>query len=467
MKKIAPLLLVVLCAACTAKAPPFSPEPKAISADTAMTDAQAAEMALRVRAEAQHAWQGYRKYAWGHDDVKPLSKQPHDWYAETLLMTPVDALDTLILLGLKDEADDAHKLIVDKLSFDKDIYVSHFETTIRELGGLLSAYQLTGDPKLLALADDLATRMLPVFDSPTGLPWTQVNLRTGQVRGYESNPAETGTLLLEYGTLARLTGKQVYYDKAKRALVETFRRRAPKTGLVGDAIDVRTGAWTHTSAHVGGGIDSYYEYLWKCWKLFGDKDCLAMWKTSIASINTYLADDVDGSLWYGHADMATGQRTDSYYGSLDAFLPGLLAYSGDVPRAARLQDSGFRMWQLHGIEPERLDYRKMKVVSAGYPLRPEIIESAWYLQRLDGNPKWRLQGKQMFDDFVKYARTDDGYTAIENVVTKQQADHMESFALAETFKYFWLLFSPKDALNLDQVVLNTEAHPLRRVEAGK
>ena len=117
-------------------------------------------------------------------------------------------------------------------------------------------------------------------------------------------------LLLEFGTLSKLTGKPVYYDKAKRALVETFKRRS-RIGLVGAAINVETGQWTSTDASVASGTDSYYEYLLKCWKLFGDEDCLAMWKASISAINRYLADEVDGDLWYGHADMNTGKRTDS------------------------------------------------------------------------------------------------------------------------------------------------------------
>ncbi len=477
MKPIITALSVAAClfvAACARQStvPQASPEPAAADAVPAanaapMSDEEAARYAQRVREAVQHAWSGYKQYAWGHDDLAPISKQPHDWYAESLLFTPVDALDTLILLGLDKEADEARELIATKLSFDKDIDVSHFETTIRVLGGLLSAYQLTGDERLLKLADDLATRMLPVFDSPTGIPWPKVNLRTGKVGGSESNPAEAGTLLLEYGTLARLTGKQAYYDKAKRALTAIFERGDPETGLVGEVIDVRTGKWTSTASHVGARIDSYYEYLFKCWKLFGDEDCKRMWEASVPPMHKYLADEVDGALWYGHADMRTGKRTKPYYGALDAFFPGLLAYAGDIERAARLQDSGFRMWNLHDIEPEMLDYRAMKVVSPGYPLRPEIVESAWYLHRLDGDPRWRRQGAKMFDDFVRHTRTEAGFAALEDVTAKEKADRMESFVLAETFKYYWLLFSPSDALDLEQVVLNTEAHPLRRVPAER
>ena len=175
-------------------------------------------------------------------------------------------------------------LIANELSFDRDIYVKNFEITIRLLGGLLSSYQLTGDKRLLRLAEDLGTRLLPAFNSPTGLPYVFVNLHTGQVRDPVSNPAETGTLLLEFGTLGKLTGKPVFYDKAKRALVETYTRRSP-LGLVGAGINVETGEWTDHDSHISGGIDSYYEYLWKCWLLFGDKDCLEMWNASIPAVN--------------------------------------------------------------------------------------------------------------------------------------------------------------------------------------
>src|SRR5918992_3327540 len=113
------------------------------------------KLAAEVKAEFLHAWNGYKKYAWGHDDLKPLSKTHHDWYAEPLLMTPVDALDTMILMGLKEEALATHQYILKNLSFDKDIYVQNFEVTIRLLGGLLSAYQITRDWRHLKLAEEL------------------------------------------------------------------------------------------------------------------------------------------------------------------------------------------------------------------------------------------------------------------------------------------------------------------------
>jgi mannosidase alpha-like ER degradation enhancer 2 len=424
-------------------------------------DEDARQLAARVRTEFLHAWNNYERYAWGHDALRPLSKTGHDWYGQSLLMTPVDALDTLILMHLDAEATRARTLIISDLSFDRDIYVKNFEITIRLLGGLLSGYELTGDKRFLSFAEDLGNRLLPVFNSPTGLPYVYVNLRTGQTRDPVTNPAETGTLLLEFGTLSRLTGRPVFYEKAKRALVETFKRRSP-LGLVGESINVETGAWTNTDSHISGGIDSYYEYLWKCWLLFGDKDCRTMWDASIPAVNKYLADEIRGELWYGHADMQTGKRTKTEYGALDAFFPALLAFSGDLERARRLQASSFKMWNLYSIEPETLDYKTMQVVARSYHLRPENIESTYYLYHYTGHPEYRRMGEKMFDDFVKYCRAEAGYTALADVISKQQLDEMQSFVLAETFKYFYLLFAPPETLQFDRVIFNTEAHPLTR-----
>ncbi len=421
-----------------------------------------AELAAQVKTEFLHAWNGYKKYAWGHDDLKPLSKTHRDWYdGQPILMTQVDSLDSLIMMGFKEEAESTKKYILANLSFDKDIYVQNFEITIRTLGGLLTCYQLTGEKKFLTLAEDLGNRLLPVFESPTGIPYRFVNLKTGKVRGEVTNPAESGTLLIEFGALSKLTGKQVYYDKAKRALVETYNRRSP-LGLVGTKINVETGKWTETGTHISAEIDSYYEYLLKCWLLFGDKDCKKMWDEGIAAINKYLADEVRGELWYGHADMNTGKRTATTSGALDAFFPAVLAMSGDLARAKRLQESSAKMWAKHGIEPEEINYQTMEVGYPAYPLRPEIVESTYYLYHYTKDPKYLQMGKTFFDDLVKHCKTDEAYASLKSVVTREKADSMHSFLFAETFKYFYLLFAPEKTLDFKKVIFNTEAHPIRK-----
>ena len=430
---------------------------------TPMSDAEKAEMAERVRAATLHAWNGYKKYAWGHDALKSLSQKPFDWYGDghSLLMTPVDALDTLTLMGLKPQADEARALIDTKLNLDQDIYVKDFEITIRLLGSLISCYEMTGDKRLLELADDLGRRMSPMFDSPTGMPYEFVNLHTGAVRGTKSNPAEIGTLLLEYGMLARLTGKQNYYDMAKRALVELYKRRS-SIGLVGSEIDVETGKWTDPTSGIRGGIDSYYEYLLKASILFDDKDCARMWQESVRAIDKYLADERPNGLWYGQANMNSGQRTHTEYGALDAFYPAVLALGNDVHRAAQLQESSYKMWNVAGIEPETLDYAKMQITSPGYELRPEIIESTYYLYHYTHDAKYLAMGRTYVESLVKYCRTDEAYAALADVRSKQKKDDMESFFFAETLKYLYLLFAPESTLDFNAVILNTEAHPLKR-----
>lgn len=418
-------------------------------------------MALQVRGEFLYAWNAYKEYAWGHDELKPLTKGFKDWYGTSLYMTPVDALDTLILMGLNDEADKAREAITKNLSFNQDIEVKNFEITIRLLGGLLSSYQLTGDQKLLALADDLGARLLPAFNSPTGMPYMFVNLKTGKTRGAESNPAEIGTLLLEFGTLSKLTGKPVYYDKAKRALTELYNRRS-KIGLVGSTINVETGAWIDPTSHISGGIDSYYEYLLKSWLLFGDKDCQKMWKTSVQAVNKYLADSSKAGLWYAQVDMNTGRKVSTHFGALDAFFPAVLARDGEVDSARRLEESAYKMWTTFGVEPEEIDYKTMQVTSPGYPLRPEVIESAYYLYFYTRDTRYTEMGSTFLLSLVRFCKADAGYAALKNVETREKNDSMESFFLAETLKYLYLIYAPRSTLDLNKVVFNTEAHPLRK-----
>jgi ER degradation enhancer, mannosidase alpha-like 2 len=449
------IAVVMVCACGGTGAGPAAPSPD--------RDAPVDRAALveSVRAHTRRAWRAYATHAWGHDELRPLTRTGRDWHAESLLITPVDALDTLLMMGLTEEAAAARALIREKLSFDKDITVKNFEITIRVLGGLLSGYQMTGDAELLRLADELGARLLPAFDSPTGMPYMHVNLKTGKASGAVSNPAEIGTLILEFGALAKLTGKPVYYDKAKRALTELHARRSP-LGLVGEEIDVETGQWKSKDSHVGARIDSYYEYLLKGSILFEDRDLAAMWRDSLAALNTHLADEVSGALWYGQVDMDTGKRTAREFGALHAFLPGVLVLGGELERARRLQASCFRMWQLRGIEPEVLDYASMTIRAAGYPLRPEIIESAWYLRRATGDPQYLAMGKTMLDALVAHTSTDAGFTVLKNVETMEKGDLMPSYFLAESLKYLYLIFAPDEAIDLDKVVFTTEAHPIRR-----
>ena len=417
--------------------------------------------AALVRDAFLHAWGGYVRHAWGHDQLLPLSESGHDWHDSSLVMTPLDAFDTMLLMGLDEEAAVAKQLVLDRLSFDHDFSVQVFEITIRHLGGLISAFQMDGDSAFLALAVDLADRLLPAFASPTGMPYGHVHLRTGAVNWPVSNPAEIGTLMLEFGTLSRLTRDRRYYDAAKTAVVALFERRSP-IGLVGTTIDVETGEWHDTDSHMTGRIDSYYESLLKAWLLFDDPDFERMWTESIGAANEFLPDERETGYWYGHVDMHTGERTGTRFGALDAFLPAVLALGGDLERAEALMDAVFSMWTTFGIEPEQLDYATMEAVAPGYVLRPEAIESAYYLFRITGDDRYREMGRIMIDSVLAYTRTESGFAALESVLTREQTDQMESFFLAETLKYAYLLFAPEDVLEFGEVVFNTEAHPIWR-----
>ena len=420
------------------------------------------QYAGKVKSEFLFAWDNYKKYAWGHDELKPLSKTYFDWYGKSLLMTPVDAYDTMVLMGLKKEAQEDEQLIDDSLSFDKDIVVSNFEITIRMLGGLLSGYELNHDKRFLELATDLANRLLPVFNSPTGMPYRFVNLKTGKVSGAVSNPAEIGTETLELGTLSKLTDNPVYFEKAKKAVVALFNRRS-KIGLVGSAINVETGEWVNTESHISGGIDSYYEYLLKAWKLFGDKDFKNMWDVSVSAVNKYLAQEVNGELWYGHANMDTGVVNRTYFGALDAFFPAELALGGQLKRAEELENSCYKMWLYYGIEPEQINYTNMSILDSGYVLRPENIESNYYLYKFTHDPEYLCRAETYFNTFVYNCRVKNGFASLASVTTKKHLDDMESFVFAETFKYLYLTFAPDSTLDFNKVIFNTEAHPLEKI----
>lgn len=447
------ILLLAFCLSVmnvsSAKIKSGSPKDKAIYAE-------------RVKDAFRKGWKAYKDYAWGLDAVNPIAKKGHNWYSEPLLMTPVDAYSTMCIMGLEDEKKEAKELIFNNLNFDKDMEIQQFEIAIRIMGGLLSAYQLDGDPRFLELAEDLGKRMMPVFESPTGMPYRLVNLRTGEVKGEITNPCEVGSMLLEYGMLSKLTGKPEYYEKCKRGVQAVFDRRAPKTGLVGTNINVETGEWTNPEAHIGACIDAYYEYLLKGWLLFGDEDLKNMWDVCKKGIADYLADETSTGFWYGASDMFTGERTRTVWGALNCFYGGCLCLDGDIDTARRLQESINKMWNMHGLEPETIDYTDMTILSPYYMARPEAIEADYYLWHYTRDPKYYEMGKRMFEGIEKNCQLPDGYCQISDVRTMDKWDTLESFFFAEVMKYCYLFFAPEEAFSLDRCVLNTEAHPFFR-----
>lgn len=418
------------------------------------------EMRDKIVEACRHAWEGYRQFAWGYDDLKPLTKSGSNWYRHSLLMTPVDAYDTFVMLGMKKEAEEAKQLILSQLNFDVNNEVQVFEIVIRLLGGLEAAYEIDGNEKFLTLAKDLADRLLPAFTTPTGMPYRYIHLQTGKLRDSINNPAEIGTLMMEFGKLSKLTGDNKYYNTVKKAMTELYKRRS-KIDLVGLQINVVTGEWVNTTSAIGAYIDSYYEYLYKCWKLFGEKDFKNAWEVHQAAIKKHLVSKEDSGWFLRQVNMHTGKEVSTRYGALDAFYAALCAYAGDVPLARQNQKANYHMWTKFTIEPEVFDFKTGQMLNGAYVLRPENIESCFYLYRFTKKDEYLWMGKTMVDDVLTLCRNDVGYASLRNVQTREKSNSMQSFFFAETLKYAYLLFAPDSAFDFKKYVLTTEAHPFK------
>jgi hypothetical protein len=416
------------------------------------------QLAIRVRHDMKRSWDAYTHYAWGRDVLLPVARTGRNWYDQSLNLSPIDAFSTLVVAGLTGEADRVLEFVADSVRFDLDFNAKVFEVNIRILGGLVSMYQLSGDRRILEKAVDFGDRLMPAFRSPTGIPYYWVNLKTGEAEGHRVNVAEAGTYLLEMGMLSYFTGNPEYYRAAKRSTTAIFERRS-EIGLVGEVIDVETGEWLDPGSHIGAGADSYFEYLYKGWLLFGDPDLKTMWDESIGAVLQYIPEEKDGRTWYGKVDMHTGERTGSVITLWDAFMPALLAVSGHMDEAASLQRSWDWLWNRHGIEPMVYDYAADSILNPAYDLNPEIIESAWYLWELTGEQQYMDMLKGYFSDLLAHCSTETAFTALRNVVTKEKGDYMATYFLAETLKYLYLAFADQDMYNLETVVFSTEAHP--------
>lgn len=415
-------------------------------------------MAALVKEQFVFSWNAYKTYAWGMDALKPVSKTYENWYEHSLHISPIDAYSTMKVMGLHKEAAEVEDYVLSHVDFDKDIFVKTFEVNIRILGGLLAMYQYSQKSQILDLARDFGDRILPAFNSPTGIPYYWVNLKTGETKGADVNVAEGGSCLFEMGILSHLTRNSIYYDKAKKATQSIFSRRS-EIGLIGERMNVETGEWTDTRSHIGCCIDSYYEYLYKTWLLLGDTEIKNMWDESIAVINRYLADEHSNGFWYAQADMHTGKIINRTVTLYDAYFPALLALSGDLDRSARYQDSWNKLWEKNGLEPMAYDYGTDSIIHPAYDLNPEIIESAYYLYCFTHDKKYALMNQKYLMDLLKYCKNEVAFTSIENVVSKKRKDEMPTFFFAETLKYLYLTFAPEGQTFPNEYVFSTEAHP--------
>lgn len=248
---------------------------------------------------------------------------------------------------------------------------------------------------------------------------------------------------------------------------------------MGNHINVMNGHWTAQDAGIGAGVDSYFEYLLKGGILFGLPRLVDMFEEYYGKVQQYLKI----SDWYVWAHMEKGQITMPIFQSLDAYWPGLQTLWGDIGPASRTLQKYHSVWRHFGFIPEFYQIASGEPYSgrAGYPLRPELIESAMYLYRATKDPYFLEVGRDMLESIESSARTPCGYATIKDVKTHEKEDRMESFFLAETTKYLYLLFdehnfihqsngsvdlqmTPSDSLSCFTgsagYIFNTEAHPI-------
>ncbi|XP_037079927.1 endoplasmic reticulum mannosyl-oligosaccharide 1,2-alpha-mannosidase-like [Pollicipes pollicipes] len=436
----------------------------------------------------QHAWQAYSRYAWGHDHLKPISQQPHDWFG--LGLTLIDSLDTMYIMNLMDEFHEARDWVAHHMNLDVSDYVNLFETTIRVLGGLLSAHHLSQDDVFLKKAIDLGDRLLPAFETPSGIPFSDVNLMTRRARGPAWNPdsstAEVATLQLEFNQLSHISGDSKYSDKAT-AVSRHISGLAKKEGLVPIYISTKDGQFRQYSVvTMGARGDSYYEYLLKQYAQLGQPLAHLRddFNASVQGIQHLLVKkSKPNELTFLAELMSGGKNIKPKMDHLACFLPGTLALgvrlglpTSYMKLAEELAHTCYLTYsrQPTGLAPE-ITYFNMnsdatedfyvKPLDAHNLLRPETVESLWYLYHLTGNKTYQDWGWNIFQAFEKYTKVPTGgYTSIGNVLDPDNLsprDSMESFFLGETLKYLYLLFSDDQrTLNLNDFVFNTEAHPL-------
>uniref|UniRef100_A0A3B4Y4T1 alpha-1,2-Mannosidase n=1 Tax=Seriola lalandi dorsalis TaxID=1841481 RepID=A0A3B4Y4T1_SERLL len=435
-----------------------------------------------------HAYQNYMDHAYPADELMPLtcrgrvrglepSRGDIDDALGKFSLTLIDTLDTLVLLNKTTEFEAAVRRVLSDVRLDNDIVVSVFETNIRVLGGLLGGHSMAVmlkdggqhmqwyQDELLHMAKDLGVRLLPAFNTSSGLPYPRVNLKYG-VRGPETRTgtetdtctACAGTIILEFAALSRFTGDPVFEAHARRALDFLWEKRQRNSNLVGTTINIHSGEWVRRDSGVGAGIDSYYEYLLKAYILLGDDLFLQRFNIHYASIMKYISQPPLLLDVHIHKPLLPAR---TWMDSLLAFFPGLQVLKGDIRPAIETHEMLYQVTKKHNFLPEAFttDFR---VHWAQHPLRPEFAESTYFLYKATGDPYYLEAGRTILDNLNRFARVPCGFAAMKDVRTGSHEDRMDSFFLAEMFKYLFLLFAEAEDLPFDveDYVFTTEAHLL-------
>ena len=238
---------------------------------------QREERQAKVKETFLKSWHAYKKYAWLQDELKPVSggsRNPFGGWAASL----VDALDTLWIMDLKQEFAEAVEA-AEQIDFTETSLgeINVFETSIRYLGGFLSAYDLSQDVRLLQKATEVGDMIYKAFDTPNRMPimrWKVAEAKAGeeQVAGAGTLVAEIGSLCMELTRLSQITGDPRWFDAAHR-ITEELARQQDSTELPGLwplVVDAEEKVFNKGSTFTLGAMaDSLYEYLPKMVALTG------------------------------------------------------------------------------------------------------------------------------------------------------------------------------------------------------
>ncbi|CCB77563.1 MULTISPECIES: glycoside hydrolase family 47 protein [Streptomycetaceae] len=422
-------------------------------------------VAAEIRSEFLHGWRGYTQVAWGYDEVRPVSGGRNDFFApgRTFGLSIVEALDTLYVMG--EDAEVARGCDWIEAHFDpaQDADVHVFEAVIRLVGGLLAGYLATGRKRLLDRCREFTDRLLPAFASPTGIPYTHVNLRTGAVSGSSVPLAEVGTNVMEFGLLTRLTGDRRYLDASMRAYRAAMARRT-SLGLLGTSIDAETGRWTDpASVAPNPPVDSFYEYLWGGWALLGDRRLRDWYRSLTSAILKHQADTGTGHLWFRQVDPATGRQLGTSQSELASFYAGLLGKGGDPRHARAYYESWTAVLDRYPVLPEGIDYRTLAATDTGNQLRPEYVNSSFDLWRLTRDPYYKRTAYRYFTGMRDHLRVPGGYTIAADVTASPMrlGDLTPAYWFAENPKYLYLIFADSPRFDYRTGVLSTEGKILK------
>ncbi|KAK9460685.1 glycoside hydrolase [Lipomyces oligophaga] len=457
-----------------------------------------------IREAFLESWEDYASHALGKDVYHPLSKRSENMAPNGLGWIVVDSIDTMMIMKLQEPLEVARNWIANNLTYDQDYEVNTFETTIRMLGGLLSAHYLSGfDDLYLEKAVDLANRLLGAFDSTSGVPYASVNLHTymgvkSHADGGASSTAEATSLQLEFKYVSKLTGEALYWTKAEKVM-QVVDNNQVEEGLVPIFIHPDTGKFTGRLIRLGSRGDSYYEYLLKQYLQTNNRETVyrQLYDEAMTGVKKRLIHKSypNGYTFVSELEQGIGGPVSNKMDHLVCFLPGNLALgatdgmslndakrtswtvtrAADMRLAKELMKSCYEMYKATktGIAPEIVVFNtdpsihedlKIKPADTHNLQRPETVESLFIMWRITKDPVYREWGWNIFQAWRKYAKLPDrnGYSSLESVndIPPRFRDNLESFWLAETLKYLYLLFEDDESvLPLQEVVFNTEGHP--------